>query len=140
MSTKAILITVGVIILIIIAIFLLGKYKGKQWTPEAVKLPTDIQPNYVTGNSEWNPGPITESIYDELNGFSPRDSTPYNNALALSNSQLVAVNNDWNKRKFKDFDNQTIRQALAKEYTIWNYSWVSATSTLVDRLKSLGLD
>lgn len=136
-NAKIYIIIFLIVVLILLAVFFIGKYKGKQYAPETVILPSDIQGSNVPTN--WNPGSITDGIYHDLDTYLSHDATPYNDALALSNSQLVAVHNDWNKRYFKEFGNMTLVQAIQDESTVWNYAWSSSTGALVNKLKSLGL-
>lgn len=110
--------------------------QGKNKSPKDVVLPPDIQPN---GASNYNPGTITDRIYNDINCvFCLHTSAPYDEALKLSNSQLVSVWNDWNKRYWKK-NKETLSAALLGESSI-NQIWGNVTKTLVDRYKSLGLE
>lgn len=136
LSPKAILIAIAAILVVVAIIYFLGKKAGKRITPQEVELPSDIQPNEV---SSFNPGPFTDAIFEDVNEtFGFRDAQPYNQALGLSNTQLVAVYNDWNNRYFNKA-HKTMTKAIQDETTIWNYSFISAAQTLIDRLKSLKL-
>lgn len=137
------IIIIALIIIAIVIIYFMGRKQGKKYTPDDVDLPPDTQPVGTDGSSlsTWNPGPITDAIAADLSEFwGSHDAQPYNDALALSNSQLVAVYNDWNHRYFNDFDQKTLIGAIQDDWTAWNYSWATATSTLVQKLKSLGLN
>jgi hypothetical protein len=122
------------IIIIIVIVYILGRRSIKKQIPKEVELPSDTQ----SGNSSnFNPGPYTDAIYEDITEiFGTRDSKPYQDLLGLSNTQLVAVYNDWNQRYYSK-SKETLTQAIAKETTIWNYSWLSVAGTLINRLKSL---
>lgn len=135
-SPKNIAIVIVVILIIVAIIYFLGKRAGKKTTPQEVELPSDIQPNEITS---FNPGPYTDAIFQDVNElFGFRDAEPYNQALGLSNTQLVAVYNDWNQRYLNKVG-KTMTKAIQDETTLWNYSFISAAKTLIDRLKNLKL-
>jgi hypothetical protein len=135
-SPKNIAIVIVVILIIVAIIYFLGKKAGKKTTPQEVELPSDIQPNEITS---FNPGPYTDAIFQDVNElFGFRDAEPYNQALGLSNTQLVAVYNDWNQRYLNKVG-KTMTKAIQDETTLWNYSFISAAKTLIDRLKNLKL-
>lgn len=135
---KNVIIGIAIILVVILIIYFLGKRKGKKYTPQEVELPNDTQGASVPLN--WNPGTITDDIFEDLDEVAGTHSAmPYNNALTLSNSQLVAVWNDWNNRYFESFDNKTMTQAIQGDSSFWNYAWALATESLVKRFDSLGL-
>ena len=138
MGNLKVYIIVGLIIIaVLLAVFFIGKYKGKQYTPDKVALPADMQGLNVPAN--WSPATTTDSLYNDLYtvvGF--HSSQPYQDALELSNSQLVAVHNDWNKRYFSK-DKQTLSQAIQADYSIWNSAWSATSNALVQKLRNLGL-
>lgn len=122
------------IIIIITVIYILGRRSIKKQIPKDVELPSDTQ---AGGQTNFNPGPFTDAVYEDITEIiGTRDSVPYQNLLGLSNSQLVAVYNDWNQRYYSKVK-QTLTQAIADEMTIWNYSWVTVAGTLIERLKGL---
>lgn len=122
------------IIIIIAVIYILGRRSIKNRIPKDVELPPDTQPGDQTN---FNPGPFTDAIYEDISEIiGVHDSQPYQALLGLSNSQLVAVYNDWNQRYYNKYK-QTLTQAIAGESSVWNYSWLSVAGTLIDRLKSL---
>ncbi len=136
MSAKQIAYLVIAIIAIIAIIFMYGKYKGKQIGPKDVILPSDTQAQGVS--STWNPGFITDALFNDLNStFSVHDSSVLSDTLLLSNSQLVAVNNDWNQRYYAKSGNETLVQALEGDLSVFNYSWDVDANTLIKRLKTL---
>lgn len=138
MGNLKVYIIVGLIIVaILVAVFLIGRHKGKQYTPSTVKLPSDTQGIAVPSN--WNPGTITDAIhYDVYCKVCFRSTQPYTDAAALSNSQLVAVHNDWNQRYFSE-NKETLRQAIEAEYSALNSAASTAMGIVTDKLKSLGL-
>lgn len=131
---KTVIGIVVTIIIIIAVIYILGRRSIKKQIPKDVELPSDTQPG---GQTNFNPGPYTDAVYEDITEIiGTRDSLPYQALLSLSNTQLVAVYNDWNQRYYTKLK-ETLTQAISKEYTIWNYSWTSVAGTLIDRLKSL---
>jgi hypothetical protein len=138
---KSTLIIIIVVLVILVSIFLLGRYKGKKYVPKEVSLPSDTQPINGGGvSTSFNPGPYTDAIASDVyDFFSLHSSQPYNDVLALSNTQVVAIYNDWNKRYFSKH-NETLPAAIKAESTGWNYSWVTATGALITRLTKLGLN
>lgn len=107
-----------VVIGIILFIYLSGRAAGKRFVPKDVQIPIDTQPDGST--STFNPGPYTDAIFndiDEIFGF--HSSVPYEALNKLSNSGLVAVYNDWNRRYYSK-DNETIVQAIQGEIAIIN--------------------
>lgn len=125
-------------ILIGVVVLVVGYYiyrQGKKYVPKDVVLPPDIQPG---GATNFNAGSFTDAVYDDVYCyFCLHSATPYNNILTLSNSELVAVYNDWNKRYFSK-DNETLVAALLKESSI-NQIWLNAVKNVIERYKSLGL-
>lgn len=125
-----------IVLVIILTIYFLGKHAGKKYVPKEVPLPADTQPGEM---KNFNPGTYTDAVKDELYGFGFRSAGPYNELLTLSNSQFVAVYNDWNKRYFEKH-NETLPGAIKAEMgTVWNYSWVTAVGAVLERCSKLGL-
>lgn len=123
------------ILVIILVIYYKGKSAGKKYAPDPVTLPSDTQGNNVPAN--WNPGTITDALEQDVYGYGLHNIAPYRDALKLSNSQLVAVHNDWNQRKYSKHQ-ETLRQAIAVEF--YTQGTVrGAARTLEDRLETLGL-
>lgn len=135
---KNVVIGIIIVIVVILIIYFWGKRNGKKYTPKEVTLPSDLQGAGVPTN--WNPSSITDDIYEDLDEIvGVHSAIPYENALTLSNSQLVAVWNDWNKRYFNEFGNKNIVQAIKGETSLWNYDWALATANLVNRYATLNL-
>lgn len=131
------IITIVIILVIIGVIYYSGKSAGRKYVPDDVVIPPDLQ--HPGDPKTFNPGPYTDAIYEDVSCyFCVHSSTPYTSAMKLSNSQLAAIYNDWNKRYAKDFDSKTIIQAISGEYTLNVLSgWAQATADLVTRLRSL---
>lgn len=124
------------IIITAIVIYYFGKKAGQAVAPKTVTLPGDI---IGPGGNQFNPGPYTDGMYNDIYGglFTPRDSTPYANALNLSDSQLVAVYNDWNNRYWAK-DNETIIDALNGEHLAFmSTSFRDLRDQLVSRFQKL---
>lgn len=135
-KNKGIVITIFVILVIIGVIYYIGKGAGRKYVPDDIVIPTDTQSPGTPSN--WNPGPYTDAIFQDLDEvFGVHEAKPYHAANQLSNSQLAAVYNDFNKRYSKDFDSKTIIQAIESEFTIWNQEWANIAGALVQRFKSL---
>lgn len=133
---KSIIITILVIAGILIGIYLYGQEQGKKYVPNDIIIPPDLQ---ASGTPDvFNAGPYTDALFRDMDcTFCLRDSTPYSAALSLSNSQLAAVYNDWNKRYASQFDGMTIIQAINDERTVTNLGWTELAGALVRRFKSL---
>lgn len=125
-----------IIVIIIIVIYLIYRsYKNRYVQAKDVVLPPDTQGGNITN---WNPGQYTDAIYNDLNDtVSFHSAQPYTDVLGLSNSQTVAIYNDWNDRYKSKFDNKDLISAMEGDFTIWNYSWYTAISTLHNKLKIL---
>lgn len=124
----------GIIILAIL--FVIVYKKGKLWRPDDVKLPPDTQPG---GATNFNPGPYTEAVWKDLDCiFCTHDAAPYEALMKLSNSQLVSVYNDWNKRYFNK-NNETIIQAMNGDWSGWNLNWEHTLKDALLRFESLNL-
>jgi hypothetical protein len=132
---NTIIITVAIIAVVLI-IYWRGKKAGERETPKEVPLPTDTQ----GGNVTFNPGALTDALHDDINEmFGIRDIEPYRELLTISNSQLVAVYNDWNNRYYLD-DNRTLPQAIKHEMTsLFSFTWPTIAETVLERFKSLNL-
>lgn len=128
----------GAILLIALILYLVYR-AGKKYVPGPVILPPDTQPGGIT---TFNPGTYTDAIHTDITCyFCVHSSTPYADANALSNSQIVAIYNDWNKRYFEE-DKETIVQAIKKERDTFglNFAWQYSAGTLITRFESLGLN
>lgn len=150
---KFLIITIIIILAIVWAIYYFGKEEGSKYVPNDIVIPPDLQPNTSTidenGNvvpityttpqgTIFNPGPYTDAIFRDLDCiFCFHDAGPYNDAMALSNSQLAAIYNDWNQRYSEKFDKQTLIQALEGDFSTWNLVWEHTLQDLVIRLKSI---
>lgn len=130
---RAFIIIAVVIIIIIAIIYFKGRRDGKKYVPEMVKLPVD-----TNTSSTFNPGPYTDALKNDLYGYGLRNAKPYQDLLTLSNTQFVAVYNDWNKRYFSKWK-ETLPQAIKAEWPSWNHSWASAASAVLERFQTLSL-
>lgn len=111
------------------------KLSNRYVPAKTVQLPPDIQAGGIT---TFNPGQYTDAIFEDLDEvIGVHEAGPYNEALKLSNSQFVAIYNDWNERYKSKFDNKDIISAIEGEFTAWNYSWASVAGTFVQRMKTL---
>lgn len=129
-------------IIVLLIIIYIAYRQGKSYRPGAVKLPPDIQGN--SGNSGgglFDPTQYTDDIWTDIDCiFCFHDPAPYNKALTLSNTQLVAIWNDWNRRYYEKAGNKNFCQSIDGEggYTS-SQAWYNAARTLHDRFISLGL-
>jgi hypothetical protein len=131
---KEILYVIIVLMIVVAIIYFMGKYAGKATPPEVVRLPNDTNPGLT-----FNAGPYTDAIHKDIYAgiFTGRTVKPYNDVLLLSDSQLVAIYNDWNKRYFKD-DNENLIQAMRSERSsFWSISWYDVREELINRLNKL---
>lgn len=129
-------------IILILVFFFVGKALGKSTPPDMVPLPNDPGAG-GTGATGQLPSAgitaITDSLYDDIYSIWTRDSQPYIDLMALSDTDFVRVYNDWNARYYSK-DQQTLKQAIDGE-------WLSATSftfynlkpQLMQRFSRLGL-
>jgi len=125
-----------IIVAIIVILYLLYRaYKNRYVPAKDVQLPSDTQAGGIT---TWNPGQYTDSIFEDLDEVAGvHEAKPYTEALNLSNSQMVAIYNDWNSRYKSKFDNKDIIAAIEGEWTVWNYSWTTAAGNFITRMKTL---
>lgn len=129
---RGIIFTGLIIILILVAIYWYGKKSGEQKSPDTVKLPNDVNPSPT-----WNPGPYTDAIWRDVNSFGWREIKPYKDLNTLSDSQLVAVYNDWNKRYYAQ-ETITLVQAIENEYLAFgSYEFRPIRDALLLRFKKL---
>lgn len=134
---KMLIISIVFILIIVGIIYYVGKHAGKKYVPDDIIIPGDL---HNPGDPKtFNPGPYTDAIHYDLSCyFCVHSPTPYSSAMKLSNSQLAAVYNDWNKRYSEKFDHQTLIQAIQSEFTILpGNPWGQATADFVARLKSI---
>lgn len=136
---KGLIITIIVIMVIIAIIFFVGKKAGGKYVPNDILIPQDTQAPGTPLN--YNPGPVTDAIYEDLDEvWGYHSLAPYESALKLSNSQLAAVYNDWNKRYAEKFDGKTIIQAMEDDFSIipsYSIQWRATRDALVLRFRSL---
>lgn len=136
---KPILITFVAVLAVALIIYFAGKKAGKATLPQEVKLPSDTQNQNRQENPTFNPGPYTDAIYQDIyEVLGMHNKAPYVELLKLSNTELVAVYNDWNKRYYSK-DKETIVQAIKGEWTIWNFESDIRMKSVVDRYNALGL-
>lgn len=127
---------VVVVLGIILFIYFSGRAAGRKFVPKDVIIPSDTQPIGSTGN--FNPGPYTDAVYNDINTFLPHSTAPYDDLIKLSNSQLVAVYNDWSQRYYSK-SNETMVQALKGESSLFNVAWVYGVDAVLKRFASLNL-
>lgn len=124
-----------IIVILLIIYFIWKKFNNRYIPAKDVTLPPDTQSGNIT---TWNPGSYTDAIFNDLNDtFTPHSSTPYVNANQLSNSQLVAIYNDWNERYKSKFSNLDIISAVEGDFTVWNYDWTIVAGAFASRMKTL---
>jgi hypothetical protein len=127
------IIIIAVLTIAVIAVIWYWAYhSGKKYVPKDVVLPVDSN----TGDQTFNPGKYTDIVYNQVYGFI---MFAHNNELLqsvanLSDSQLVAVYNDWSKRYFEK-DKETMTQALEGEVWPGDPSWSAIKDGIVSRLK-----
>lgn len=127
-------------IIVLLIIIYIAYSRGKSYRPTAVTLPPDIQ----TGDQHtFDPTQYTDNIWNDIDCvFCFHDPAPYNAALTLSNTQIVAIWNDWNRRYFEKAGNKNLCQVITGEYTIgfgWNAQWLNAVNNFGARLYALKL-
>lgn len=137
-NAKAIIIIVVVVIGIVLAIYFSGKRAGKKTVPAPVPLPADTRGGSISPT--FNPGPYTDPIWEDIDEiFGVHEAAPYVALNKLSNSELVAVYNDWNQRYFTKAGHKTMPQAIKGEYTFWNTQWATVAGLIVERYAAMGL-
>lgn len=104
---------------------------------------------YMTGPAEiptgadgqnYNALPLAQRLYDDITewiGF--RDDSPYKEALTLSDGQLIALHNAWNKNFYGRVGGKTLYQAIEGENGGWFLDFATIREQLLDRLQRLGL-
>lgn len=125
-------------IIVLIIVIAIAYNRGKSYRPGSVALPPDINPGDST---TFNPTQYTDDIYNDLScWFCVHSVKPYDAALRLSNTQLVAVWNDWNRRYYEKFDNQNLITAINGDYSFSNGLFNNSGNNLVVRLEGLNLN
>lgn len=78
---------------------------------------TDAYGNVSTTTYQFNPRPYTDRLKETINSwaFGLSDAKPYHDLLALKNSEIVAVAQDWNDRFFRE-KQETLLQAINGEW------------------------
>jgi hypothetical protein len=87
----------------------------------------------------FSPGPYTDAIHNDIyaSWYTPRNVTPYANALQLSNAELAAVDNDWNNRYYTE-KGQKLSEAINGWYSsLFSDSFPDVAEQLVKRLKTI---
>lgn len=116
METKASAYLYGSIaaIILLLVIFFVGKSYGKNKPPTAIADPND-------GNTIFDPTSYTDRLYTDINGLRlpiihwfRDDSEIWKLVTSLSDSNLVKIMNDWDKRYYSKWK-QTLATAVAAE-------------------------
>lgn len=128
-------IIIGVLIL---ALIIYAYVKGKNKGPGEEDLPMDMQPTNVGDGKGWNVGNYTDALHKDIYSYGMRNDKIWLDTVILSNSQLGAIYNDWNKRYYSK-DKETITQAISGEWAIAP-KVQNAMTTIVKRLESLGFN
>ena len=130
-------IIIGVLLIVaILVIYFVGKSSGKKYTPKDVELPGDTS----TGGTEFNPGKYTDIVWNNVEGGAwNHDADTLQTVANLSDSQLVAVYNDWSKRYYEKRGNETMTTALISEYSPL-FAWDTIRDGLVARLEKYNAD
>ncbi len=128
-------------------------YLVKKWSREVTDpgLPdASLQAGGGVIPEDWSPKPITDNLYNVIAGWWTMASTKEVafkafNDLPMDNMR-IAVYNDWNKRKAKDYDNWTLTQAVKGEWNVVYLTWGSGEDSInqyalmVDNLERIGLE
>ena len=113
MNKTVISVIVGAVILLIV-IFFVGKAYGKKTPPKKLPDPGDIVDDVTT----YDPTAMTDKLWGDIDGISwlyNHDIDIYNELITLSDTNLVKVMNDWDKRYFSKHS-ETLLQAINGEY------------------------
>lgn len=129
-------------IIVILVFFFIGKSYGRNVAPKPVDLPPD------TGGTGGNAGAqlpeaqiqrLVDDLKEDIYSWGTRNSEPYVQLLALSNTDYVRAYNDWNSRYYK-LDKETLRQAIEGEVlSATSFTFANIKPQLINRFISLGL-
>lgn len=148
---KPILRKVITIAIILIALYFIyyGYKKYKYWKnlPEEINIPDDDPFKPVTPGSTpsitFNPQPLTDKLYKDISGWAFFNNyEPWQQLSALSDSDIVKIMNDWDKRYYNVW-NETLYQAFSGETRYSFNAWFQPSSflgvlkTRLERLESL---
>jgi hypothetical protein len=126
-----------VVAIILAAVYLSGRRKGKEQAYEYVPLPD----GGASIPSAWKDGNLKEivaELADRLDGVLTWDiekEKSFATLMALTDDQLTAVYNEFN-RQFEHKGQGTMTQWIVDE---WSVSIVTIRPALVKRLRTLGL-
>lgn len=130
---------IGALVVLILSVFFIGKALGKikgGGKPDKVKLPGDTHPGQE--GKDWSPGPVTDAVKNLIYSWVGRNVEPLSNLLELSNTQFVAVWNDWNKRYYK-LDDETLKTALEGENYLPGSPLATTRAAVLNRITKLNL-
>ena len=139
LTPKQIGIIAAIVVVIFIAIGIYFYLKGKKTTTIA-PLPTDQpdpnQPNNANGVGAGMISQIADSLYNDMKGWNwlGHDATPYKQLDSLSDTDFVAVYNDFNT-KHQSESGETLVQWINGE----QYAFADVQNSIRDRFGRLNL-
>lgn len=127
-------------ILLVVMVFLIAKKANAK--PNKIVVPEDLNTDAIdtkgnsgTGTSKktsYDPTDITDRLYNEIKGWNfTYDDKLYSELMSLSNTNLVKVMNDWDKRYFKKW-NETLLEAIEGEKIFGFYK-----NSILSRLREM---
>jgi len=82
--------------------------------------------------------PLAQRLHEDIYSLGFRNDAPYQDLLALSDGQFIAVYNAWNANFFSQ-DNETLPTAIAGENSGWFTTFKDLQAALKVRFEKLGL-
>jgi hypothetical protein len=133
MKDKAPMYLVIALVIILVIIFFVGKSYGKNLPPKSIADPKDN----ADGTTNYNPTALTDSLFNDIEGISwltYHDTDPYINLNKLSDTNIVVVMNDWDKRYYNKHK-ETLFEAIGNEYYL--PTQIETIYAVMDRLRKL---
>lgn len=129
---KDLLKKVGTIVLLIVVLVISWQvYKKIKFTvqqPRPIPLPDDNPLGPFQGS--FNPVPLTEKLYQDIRGWKFFNNyEPWKELSALSDTQVVQVMNEWDKRYFSTWG-ETLLEAFSGELRYKVNTWFSSANFL----------
>lgn len=126
---KAWIVGGAIIIVLFVVVYFIGRASKNSKKPKSVKYDAinvnDDGSVTYEGTAEFNPGPLTDALYKDMDGHNlfsggVRNLSPYRALLALQDPQFIAVYNDWLSRYYAKAGNKSLIQKLKdeKEWTL----------------------